>query len=338
MATAVLDQCATVRMVRRLHAEGLLSEEAQAAALRILRPASAWYGWVRRMLLLLGSTLVLAGIIFFFAYNWSGLDRFTTLGLIQAAVVVCAMGASWLGLARLTGKVLLLSAAVLVGVLLAVYGQTYQTGADAYELFVGWAVLILGWVMVSEFTGLWFLWLVLLNTGGVFYWKQVAEPGHSMPFEGLCLALFALNTAALALREWGVRSGREWLREAWFRGVVLTAALTAISIPVFMLIFSIEHSNALTLLGAGTWAVALAAGFYCYRVQLPDMVALSILVLNGCGVVLSLIGRLLFHNTHWGNAGVFLLFAFIIIGVVAAAAAWLRRIASSLAGEPSEGE
>ncbi len=46
-------------------------------------------------------------------------------------------------------------------ILLAVYGQTYQTGADPYELFFGWAILIIGWVAISRFAP---LWPLLLDT------------------------------------------------------------------------------------------------------------------------------------------------------------------------------
>ena len=106
------------------------------------------------MLLLFGSALVLAGIIFFFAYNWAAMGKFLKFGLIEAGIIVCIVASHLRGRTDLSGKVLLLSGAVLVGVLLAVYGQIYQTGADAYGLFICWAVLIFGWVIISEFAAL----------------------------------------------------------------------------------------------------------------------------------------------------------------------------------------
>ncbi len=69
----------------------------------------------------------------------------------------------------------LFAAAVLVGPLLGVYGQTYQTGADPWGLFAFWALLILPWVVVAHFTALWILTIALLDTALVLYWIQVAS-------------------------------------------------------------------------------------------------------------------------------------------------------------------
>ncbi len=164
------------------------------------------------MLLFLGSALVLTGVIFFFAYNWASMGRFLKLGVIEGGMIACIIASRRRGSGELEGKVLLLSGSVLVGVLLAVYGQVYQTGADAFELFVGWGALISGWVIVSEFAALWIVWLVVLNTGTILYWLQVGDPAHSIPYEWLCLGLAALDGGALALREAGAERRLAWLK------------------------------------------------------------------------------------------------------------------------------
>ena len=51
---------------------------------------------------------------------------------------------------RPAGKAALLAAALLTGGLLALIGQTYQTGADTFELFATWAALILPWVLAIQ--------------------------------------------------------------------------------------------------------------------------------------------------------------------------------------------
>ncbi|MCP4622686.1 MAG: DUF2157 domain-containing protein, partial [bacterium] len=147
-----------MKTIRALHREGLLSDEAFTVARVVLRPGSNWLSWARRMLLFLGGALVLAGVIFFFAYNWASMGRLLKLGLIQAGIFACIIVSRSRGRGSLGGKMLLLSGSVLVGVLLAVYGQIYQTGADAFELFVGWGVLISVWVIFSEFAALWMVW------------------------------------------------------------------------------------------------------------------------------------------------------------------------------------
>ena len=57
----------------------------------------------------------------------------------------------------------LLSAMILVGGLMALFGQTYQTGADPWQLFFNWALLVFPWVLISRFHVMWLVWLGLLN-------------------------------------------------------------------------------------------------------------------------------------------------------------------------------
>jgi uncharacterized membrane protein len=328
-----LNRTGNIGIIRKLYRDGLLSADAFIAANAVLRPVSSWFSWARRMLLFLGSTLVLAGIIFFFAYNWAAMGRFLKFGLIEAAIIACVVTSHLLGPARLSGKVLLLSGSVLVGVLLAVYGQVYQTGADAFELFVGWAALIFGWVIVSQFAALWVVWLVILNTGAILYWEQVGGPAHSIRYEFLWLAVAGLNGVALAGREVGLRRGLAWLGGRWLRGVLLTAPLVALTFPTFHLIVDLDSADGLTALAALAWLVTAAGGYACYRFVLRDMVPIAIIVMNACVILLTLIGRVLFDEMKFGESGQFLLFAPIILGVVSGAGFWLRKTAATMADE-----
>ena len=216
-----LDKIANIRAIQKLYQDGLLNDYAFVEARKVLRPATSWYAWATRTLLLFGSALILAGIIFFFAYNWSMMGKFLKFGIIEFGIIVCVIVSYYRGIDRLGGKTLILTASVLVGVLLAVYGQTYQTGADAFELFRAWALLIIGWVIISEFSALWFLWLVIINAGVILYWKQVGHPSHNIRYEWLCLTIGTLNGLALVLRELGLKFGFEWLKSGWLRVILL---------------------------------------------------------------------------------------------------------------------
>lgn len=327
---------AEIRLLRQLNRDGLLNDKAFTAAQAVLHPPSAWFSWAGQMLLLLGSTLVLAGIIFFFAYNWAEMSRFLKFGIIEAGIAGCVLAAHQRGLQQLSGKILLLSASVLVGVLLAVYGQVYQTGADAFGLFLGWAALIFAWVIIGEFAALWLLWLVLLNTGAILYWQQVGEPAHSIPYEMLCLAIAALNGTALVLREVGTRQGRTWLNNGWLRSILLLASLVPLSIPTIHLVVESSSTEALTLLAACVWAAVAGGGYVCYRFTVPDMSALALIVMNACVILLTFIGKLIFDTMNVDNAGGFLLFALIILAVVSSAALFLRRTATAMAKTTEE--
>ena len=141
----------------------------QALTLAAASPSSRdWLQFLTSALLLLGAGLLLSGIVCFFAFNWADLGRFAKFGVLQAAVAICA-GLGWWKLPNLSGRVALFAAAVLVGPLLGVYGQTYQTGADPWGLFWFWALLILPWVVVAHFTALWILTIALFDTALVLY-------------------------------------------------------------------------------------------------------------------------------------------------------------------------
>lgn len=96
-------------------------------------------------MLFLGLALTLSGVVCFFVWNWDALPGLAKLAIVQAGIVGCCVVACQKKIATLPGKAAITGAAVLVGVFLAVFGQVYQTGADAYQLFVGWALLILPW-------------------------------------------------------------------------------------------------------------------------------------------------------------------------------------------------
>jgi uncharacterized membrane protein len=234
---------------------------------------------------------------------------------------------------------LILSASVLTGVLLAVYGQIYQTGADVHELFRGWAFLIVGWVVISEFTALWFLWLVIINTGAILFWQQVGQPGHAIRYEWLCLAIAFIDGLALVLSVTGLRNGLQWLAGKWFQAILLTAVLVALSVPSIHLIVAYDHSyhgpSKITGLAFGIWALVAAAGYLCYRYKLREMIPIAIIVMNGCVILLTFIGKILFHNNH-DLAGIALLFALIILGVASGAAFWLKEVKAAIMFEGGE--
>ncbi len=335
-----LDKTANIGIIRKLYRDGLLSDDAFKAASGLLRPVSSWFSWARQMLLLFGSALVLAGIIFFFVYNWAAMGKFIKFGLIEAGIIVCIVGSHLRGRTQLEGKVLLLGGAMLVGVLLAVYGQTYQTGADAFELFVSWAVLILGWVIVSEFAALWLVWLILLNTGAILYWR-VGYPYYQISFEYLCLAVAILNGAALALREVGVHRGPEWLSGRWLQGTLLIALLVALSLPTINWIgivdFNQPRPKGVDVIVPFIWPFAAVGGYALYRLKLRDMIPLALIVINACIILLTFIASVLFQNTRFGKIGAHhLLYALIIVGVVTGAAFLLRKTAATMENEMKE--
>ena len=328
----LLSQPAHERTILDLYAARLLSIEARDAALTTLRPEQHWWRWANRSLLFVGAALLLAGVIFFFAFNWARMHAVSKLCVVEVSLWVCAVGAMRSGLDKITGKVLLLSASVLVGVLLAVYGQAYQTGADAYENYVLWALLILPWVIIGRFGALCILWLVVSNVAMSLFWIQV-DVGDDFDFVcGIFLILGVWNGLALVGRESGAARGLSWLSGRWMRHLIWCSVLVYLTIPAFVLILDsdIDYSG---LAGAIGLAVTLVAGHGYFRYVQPDLLSLAFNVLSFCIVLLTVIGKVLFEAS--GGEFAFLAFGLLVLGLSSAAAFYLRFVARSIGDEPT---
>ena len=155
---------------------------------------ASWQRFLQLLLLALGVSFTAAGILFFFAYNWADLHKFVKLGLIELLIVILILAAVFTKTRPLVKKMLVLAASLLVGVLYAVFGQIYQTGADAYDFFLGWTLFVAIWVIFSNFAPLWALFIALLNITLFLYAEQVAlEWSETL----LYTLLFSLNAILL---------------------------------------------------------------------------------------------------------------------------------------------
>jgi uncharacterized membrane protein len=263
--------------LRRLRAAGLISARDYIAASNAVRDEAAWARWGRRALLALGAGQFLAGVVFFFAYNWNDLSDIGKFATIETALVIAAGGALLAGIDRAFGQVLLIAASVLTGVLLAVIGQVYQTGADAFELFVAWAVLILPWAVVSRSAVHWLLWLVIADAGLALYGEQVLTVVDAVPRGDVWVLVGATVVVALVLREIAVRKGHDWPAPHWTRLVLLFAALAILLVPAASHVLDIEDVGAAPLCLAAFSVVLLGSGWSYWR-AMPDFAALVIVI------------------------------------------------------------
>jgi len=321
------NQTFTLAVARRFVAASELPPEvaeALVAAAEAPPGASDWRSFLSWFLAFAGVALALSGVIFFFAYNWAALGKFSKLGLLEFAIVAAALGAWRLG-DRLWGGVLLLIAVVLVGPLLAVYGQTYQTGADPYELFLGWIGLTLPWVVLARSPALWMFSLVLVDVAFVLFWQQVLAARHDIERNvPAMLALTVLNTSPWALWELLHRRGIAWLSTRWaprFMGVVTNA--TFVWCLVLMIVDEARQAPgydvSIVFLSLGI----VAASVHVYRNVIPDLFMLALSSASVMTVVTVGVGRILFSGMDAEIGGVFVL-GLLVVAQVAGAATWLR--------------
>ena len=257
---AELDRLAEFHSLQREACESML----ELAAARPSRSESLLF--LSRCLRIAGLLSFASGIVFFVAANWSRIAVFGRFGLVEIVLVACAALACWKPPPRILGRSALFLAFISTGALLALFGQTYQTGADVYELFLTWALLGLPLVLLAQWSVATAAWVLVLNsalvlfcgwptTGGLL-WSLFGSP-H---FQASHMVLIA-GVVNLAL--WGGFEMRQIAAVPdWVRRLLVTCAFVFItwagvlSVVGSDMVFGIVESNPVLFVG---FAIAMGA-------------------------------------------------------------------------------
>jgi len=322
----LLDLDATPERLRALADAGVLTPAALERALHLSvasPPRADWRRFLSTTLLGLGVLLVLAGVIYFFAYNWADMHRFAKLGLLAAGIAGATLSA-WKQGETLGGQLSLLAASVLVGALLAVYGQAYQTGADPYELFIGWAALILPWMAVSRFAPLWLLALVLVNTGIILFWEQVLDAELRRTY-WLAVVLGGLNGFTWATYEHFANLRVSWLQARWVPRVLAVMAVAPVLIASVPLVMHPSRAPTSAVVALLLVLGSLAAEYALHRHLRGELFMLTLGAVSVMTLLTSGAVSVVFDSiSNLDEVGLFLLPLF-VIAQVALAVWWLRH-------------
>jgi uncharacterized membrane protein len=234
--------------------------------------------FMKWFLLGLGAAFTLSGVIFFFAYNWQDLHKFVKLSMIGSMITMSIIAAYYFRNQRNVSHILILSASVLVGVLFAVFGQIYQTGANAYDFFMGWSIATLIWVVACNFAPIWLLGIILFNTTLYLYFQQVGAnltiPSYFIIFLGLN-SLIALTIYGLAKYSPDIKM------TSWFQNIIFIVTAIIATLGFSVSIFQKKSIDFYVLiLMILSWYGLIA--YYGYRLKKTSfliVIALSIIVM-----------------------------------------------------------
>jgi uncharacterized membrane protein len=208
----------------RIAANYSLDEPGVAAMLEIAgaRPGrAAVLDFLARAAGIAGVLSLAAGVVFFVAANWSRIAVFGRFALIELLLLAFVAIALVKPPPRFVGRAAVLLAFVATGALLALFGQTYQTGADVYELFLTWALLGLPFAVAARWGVTSAAWVLVVNTALLLFCAWHPRGGMLwMVFDGTRLTtvhalLFAayLNLALwFAFETLEVPAVPEWVR------------------------------------------------------------------------------------------------------------------------------
>jgi uncharacterized membrane protein len=324
-----------VSLARRgqLSAEGL---DLALHRLGVLPDAARWRRFGDRALLAAGTLLLLTGIVFFFAFNWHDLHRFVRMALVALPLALAASRAAHLTPERAGGQAWLGAAVVLTGVLLAVIGQIYQSGADSELLFAGWALLALPWVAVACAPWLWLFWLALVNVALALFLLGRFDIWAVFFFSD---AMFwaPLLCNALALLVWEFF----WPRVGWMRAayapqcIALLATATATGLGVSWWFLDGQADWRLMRYAPLIYLPWLGATLWFYRARRHDIVPLAGAALSAIVVLTAGLIDWLFDH-HDFDVGAFFVIGAAVAAMTAGAALWLRRTVSAWAAAGME--
>ena len=224
-------RAATPDLLQALRRSGALPVEAhREAAWWIARPLppATWRQILDPLALVLGITLIVSGVLYVVAFNWSELGRFSKVLVGVAPVLVCGLATLVAGTKGLTGRVLATAGIPLtLGALLAV-GLAFPTNGDAWPLFALWAGLSAFWALASRMDIAWIGVVIAVDVTLGSMLSSIAPDDAPFlydlvigGFAGVhALSWAALGAAALA----GLRGTRVWVRQ-----VLLAPALILIT-------------------------------------------------------------------------------------------------------------
>ncbi|MBU9845213.1 DUF2157 domain-containing protein [Rahnella ecdela] len=262
-----------------------------------------WRKFLVPLLSLLGLLSLVAGAIFFVAWNWADMPKMAKFALAELLVVVLAVVVWWRwydGLARSA----LLAAGLSFGALFALYGQIYQTGADSWELFRAWLFVFLPLALIARQNSLWFCsWLLANLTFQLYYATVSMSLMDSAAFDGLdyfpTTALYSylimqvlclVTREVLALRAIK-HNPHSWLASRWFSRVMAGFLLLMLTSIVAGNISGWGYGPHHHFVAA-LWLFVLLAGYFFYRYRHPDLCMLTLgaasLAAIGCVLIMQM--------------------------------------------------
>ena len=260
---------------------------------------------------ILGSGLAGFGLILWISANWDELGRMGQFALLQSWLLLSCLGAIFFQQAR---SLFSLSAFLSMGALFAYFGQTYQTGADPWQLFAGWALLGFPLALAARSDVLWTPWaLVVLSA--IALWEQTYSPAQWWWMKG--------ESQSILLAWFGAGLVMAWLSPPlrFLSGAGLVSLRTAATLTVLLILLNALGGLFADSVGNayGFGLLALGGAFLLLlHPRLFEIGALSAIVLGLDTLLVAGLARALLEDLiHRAGAGD-LIGVFLFLGLAAA--------------------
>lgn len=287
--------------------------------------------WLPRGVAVLAAALGGLGVVMWIAANWETLGRMGRFGLLQALVLAAGMGAALRPAARAPLGLLALLG---IGALFAYFGQTYQTGADPWQLFALWGVLALPLCLGARSDVLWAPWALVMMTA-ISLWTHT-HSGHRWSVEPQQLNVHLLAWAAALTLVGGLSQGLQRYTGAgvWAFRTAVTLAVVAFTLTAMGGLF---YKTVGPQYALGVLLLAASAGALCDR-RMFDIFAISAVALGLNALLVGGLVRWLSESGQHGDwIGRLLLIGLFAAGVLSASVSSILKLSrrSAVGGDAS---
>lgn len=259
------------------------------------------------------------GLILWVAAHWDEIGRFGRFAIV-GGVLAASLVIALLNAARVPGLIL---AFLATGGLFALIGQTYQTGADPWQLFAIWAAVGLPWAFAARSDALWVVWSVVAHLAIGLWLATFAHVGWWTLDPGVTVMGWAMALTVTGLLS-PLMPGKSWIGEThWSFRLSMLLAIGLVTQAGVAALFagrevSIVYWLAIFLLGALAYAL----------IALPklDLVLVSVMGLSLDTMLISGFSRAVLTGARDATLP-FLLIGLIGAGLVAGTGALVLRLA-----------
>lgn len=275
---------------------------------------------------LLAAGLIGFGAIVLVAANWDGITTFQRFGI--AGALICTGVIVAMALPRLGAAALLVSFAA-TGGMLALIGQTYQTGADPWQLFAYWAALGVPFALAARSDAVWSPW-VLVSATAIGLWGMTsgffepfgrqAVPSLGLPYHVAVSWLLMIGLAAVMAG--GAQLDRLMGSRKWAGRIALLLALGQVAAHGIEAVLA--YRPHLTVYLAAIAACA-AIGWRLLSKPARDLMMIAACALAVDALLIAGLGRLLLDKRGDQTLG-FIVMGLVAAGIVAASVVGIMRL------------
>ncbi|TAG77512.1 MAG: DUF2157 domain-containing protein [Betaproteobacteria bacterium] len=327
------DVIADPSLLRALTHQTTLSAAAIDRARELIGSAPSASDW-QKALTRIGSVgagaCASAAVVCFIAFNWDALGRWFRFALFESALVFAVLVAVICAHKPLIHKAASIFVLFALGGLLAFTGQTYQTGADTYQLFVVWAALALPWIFAARWWGYTLLWFLVVQIA-LTLWANHA-PWVRDTLQATTVFTGAIIANVLFAICFYVAQRFEAFNHRWLWRIALLAALTWSSFCSFtgsdLLAFErADRAFSVTRFDAIAALVIAGSFFVCSRIGRGYFDATVLYAAWTCGLIVAMRWVLSAVDYAWRDSGaLFFLSAALLAGGVTMGAVLIRSL------------